>query len=208
MENNFRYNLSRIAKIGSIKNLSIEEISYKVDLDIDVVDFLLNYFSNLNEEEVELVELFATNLSISTLKFICLQKEEFRSFLIENSQIINESENSFKKIVELIASLKEPEPLERIEKKFLSSVANYITERGRFEPPFTKKFVGFLKKIGSLKIDELSPRQLSWLKDVIREDCKREPFNRYFDNSFLRSKGFEISCEIIKKIANESQQSI
>ena len=143
------------------------------------------------------MEEYSSELDFEIIKFICLQPSNFReNLIIKTDQIIN-SDNPFLKVVELIKEMKDPDKLEQIEDKFLSTISKYIIERGTFENPFSLKFANFLKSIGKKKVIDLTPAQLKWLKNVIKEDQSREPGSRYFSNEYLRRRGFEKSCEII-----------
>ena len=197
MSEMFRQNFSILRKVGSLKNLELEEISYKSNLSIDQVDFYINYFPNFDEYLVDLLEEYSKELDLEIIKFICLQPSNFRENLIINTNQIINSDNPYIKVVELINEMKDPDKLEQIEDKFLSTVSKYIIERGTFENPFSLKFANFLKSIGKKKVNDLTPPQLKWLKNVIKEDQSREPGSRYFSNEYLIKRGFEKSCEII-----------
>ena len=144
-----------------------------------------------------MLEEHSKELDLEIIKFICLQPSNFRENLIINTDQIINSDNPYLKVVELINEMKDPDKLEQIEDKFLSTVSKNIIERGTFENPFSLKFANFLKSIGKKKVNELTPAQLKWLKNVIIEDQSREPGSRYFSNEYLRKRGFEKSCEII-----------
>lgn len=197
MSEMFRQNFFNLKKLGSLKNLELEEISYKSNLSVDQVDFYMNYFPNLDEYLIDLLEEYSSELDLEIIKFICLQSSSLRENLIINTEQIINYDNPYIKVVELINEMKDPDKLEQIEDNFLLTVSKYIIERGTFENPFSSKFANFLKSIGKKKIDSLTPNQLKWLKNVIKEDQSREPGSRYFSNEYLRKRGFEKSCDII-----------
>jgi hypothetical protein len=193
----FRQNFSSLKKVGSLKNLALEEICHKSNLSLNQVDFYMNYFPNLDEHIIDLLEEYSSELDLEIIKFICLQPDSFREILICNTEQIINSDNPYIKVIELINEMKDPDKLDQIEDNFLNTVSKYIIERGTFENPFNSKFANFLKSISKKKIHDLTPAQLKWLKNVIKEDQGKEPGSRYFSNDYLRRRGFEKSCIII-----------
>jgi hypothetical protein len=161
--------------------------------------YSIKYFiSELSKEELEVLCKASDGISFVIIDAICIQNKEHRLKLLQNIDLINNSDSPFTKIENLLGEWSGIDPLSTIRLDFWNEVGNYLSARHIDQYPFTKNAIGFIKSISFKGYGNLSRPQHDWLLGLIRKDKERGDGDRFFINEHLIDKGFTVECEIIK----------
>lgn len=170
----------------------------KAEVEEDIILYIREYIaSTITEHEVKLLKGFDGEFEVDLhlISWLLFDDESNRNQIFANlkSEIFEqnkgESIDYFDKIID---SNRKKNPLEDIPMIFYKSVSTYIKNR-EIKDNKLDYAIRFLKNISwkYSSYSELSDKQANYLNQLIKD------YPDFFNNDFLKEKGFSNECEII-----------
>jgi hypothetical protein len=162
--------------------------------------YSIKYFiSELTEEELDALDASTSEISLAVIDAICLQRKEYKLRLLQNIDLINESDFPFGEIDKLINQWKGIDPLSLLSSGYWIEVGEYLTARRVEQYPFNKKAIGFIKGVGYSGYQNLTRPQRNWLQGLLENDKARGEGDRFFVNEHLIHKGYANECRTMNE---------
>jgi len=177
----------------------------KAEVEEEKILYIKEYIaSTIKEHELKLLKGIDTELEVDLdlISWLLFDDESNRIHIFGNlnSEIFTQNKYELIDYFEgIIESKRKKNPVEDIPFKFYKFVSIYIKNRG-IKNKQLDYVIRFLNTISwkYQSYSELSPKQTNYLNQLIKDHPD------FFNNDFLKEKGFSNECEIVLAFLNES----